>query len=169
MRRGFETHPSSATRPAGTLACNRSARAGFAAARGGGGASPVPPQSPLPHDFPEDVVCEKGHGTCHANRHGIVARCEPYAPPNTGSCTSAQNRRDRSKASRLLVVGLLFHAVNSLDLWTRRSYAQRQKCGEETAVGGRAEWWKSHCAENDGESQAFLWTSRRGTPQAPPY
>jgi len=67
-------------------------------------------------DFPEEIVSEKGDWTCHANSHRIVACCEPYGPPKTGSCARAQQSRDSSRASRLFVVWFLFHTVCSFDV-----------------------------------------------------
>ena len=78
---------------------------------GGGAVSTEPPRFSSFYDFPEHIVNEKGDWTCHANSYSIVARCEPYAPPNTGSCTRRQKSRDSSRASRLFTDWLLFHTV----------------------------------------------------------
>jgi len=81
--------------------------------------STVPSVSSSFYDFTEHIVNEKGDWTSHANSHSIVARCEPYAPPNTGSCARRQKGHDSSRASRLFSVWLLFHTVCSFDACIR--------------------------------------------------
>ncbi len=83
--------------------------------------SPTGIEFPSFYDFPEEIVTGKGDWTCHANSNSVIARCEPYAPPNTGSCARAQKSRDSSRASRLFVSWLFFHTACYLSFafWTR--------------------------------------------------